>query len=116
MHFNAVTLFLVLVLTVLFGAPCSAETTEDKSDSVKALEILDQLVVDGCTDALVFELRGDALTDLGMEPEARRAYATASKLSEGLEGGKRISKKVPDGLVGKHATAKLPETSSQLKR
>lgn len=59
----------------------SAAHADDKFDSLRALEALDQIMGSDCRDPLAYELRGDALTELGAQGEARRAYATATRLA-----------------------------------
>ncbi len=77
--FKKAVIPLVMVLSLCCSAANAVQETED---SLKALAILDQLMGNNCQDPVAFELRGDALANLGMESEARRAHGIATKLIE----------------------------------
>lgn len=78
-------LFLLLVLLLSAIIPATAADTAQAVDcatveSLRALEILDGLMGFDCDDALAYELRGDALSNLGLANESARSYQKARQL------------------------------------
>lgn len=73
--------FLIMLSTVFGAAGPSANAIDDSTaDSLRALEILDQIMAEDCDDPLAYELRGDALANLGLVNESARSRRQAKRL------------------------------------